>query len=31
MPKRSRMSSIKGEFEPERPQLFALEFRKIAE
>ena len=28
---RSRMSSIKGEIEPEYPELFALEFGKIAE
>ena len=25
------MSSIMGQIEPERPELFALEFRKIAE
>ena len=28
---RSRMSSIMGEIEPEHPELFALEFGKIAE
>ena len=31
MPIRSRMSSIIGQIEPEHPQLFALEFGKIAE
>ena len=31
MPIRSRMSSIKGQIEPEHPELFALEFGKIAE
>ena len=31
MPIRSRMSSIVGQIEPEHPQLFALEFGKIAE
>ena len=31
MPTRSRMSSIMGQIEPEHPELFALEFRKIAE
>ena len=31
MPIRSRMSSIMGQIEPEHPELFALEFRKIAE
>ena len=31
MPVRSRMSLIMGQIEPERPELFALEFRKIAE
>ena len=31
MPLRSRMSSIMGQIEPEHPELFALEFRKIAE
>ena len=31
MPIRSRMSSIMGRIEPEHPELFALEFRKIAE
>ena len=30
MPIRSRMSSIMGLIEPELPELFALEFRKIA-
>ena len=30
MPIRSRMSSIMGQIEPELPELFALEFRKIA-
>ena len=29
--KRSRMSSIMGEIEPEHPELFALEFGRIAE
>ena len=28
---RSRMSSSMGQIEPEHPELFALEFRKIAE
>ena len=28
---RSRMSSIMGQIEPEHPELFALEFEKIAE
>ena len=28
---RSRMSLIKGEIEPEHPELFALDFGKIAE
>ena len=31
MPIRSRVSSIMGQVEPERLELFALEFRKIAE
>ena len=31
MPIRSRMSSVMGQIEPEHPQLFALEFGKIAE
>ena len=31
MPIRSRMSSITGQIEPEHPELFALEFGKIAE
>ena len=31
MPIRSRMSSIMGHIEPEHPELFALEFGKIAE
>ena len=31
MPKRSWMSSIMGQIKPEHPELFALEFRKIAE
>ena len=31
MSTRSRMSSIMGQIEPEHPELFALEFRKIAE
>ena len=31
MPIRSQMSSITGEIEPESPELFALEFQKIAE
>ena len=31
MPIRSRISSIMGQIEPERPELFALEFGKIAE
>ena len=30
MPIRSRMSSIMGQIEPELPELFALEFGKIA-
>ena len=30
MPIRSRMSLIMGQIEPELPELFALEFRKIA-
>ena len=30
MPIRSRMSSIMGQIEPEHPELFALEFGKIA-
>ena len=30
-PIRSRMSSIMGQIEPEHPELFALEFGKIAE
>ena len=30
MPIRSRMSSIMGHMEPEHPELFALEFGKIA-
>ena len=31
MPVRSRMSSIMGQIELEHPELFALEFGKIAE
>ena len=31
MPIRSRMSSIMGQIEPDHPELFALEFGKIAE
>ena len=31
MPRRSQMSSIMGQIEPEHPELFALEFEKIAE
>ena len=31
MPIRSLMSSIMGQIEPEHPELFALEFGKIAE
>ena len=31
MPIRSRMGSIVGQIEPEHPELFALEFGKIAE
>ena len=31
MPMRARMSSIMGHIEPEHPELFALEFGKIAE
>ena len=31
MPMRARMSSIMGQSEPEHPELFALEFGKIAE
>ena len=31
MPIRSRMSSIMGQIEPEHLELFALEFRKIAQ
>ena len=31
MPIRSHMSSIMGRIEPEHSELFALEFRKIAE
>ena len=31
MPIRSRMSLIMGQIEPEHLELFALEFRKIAE
>ena len=31
MPMRARMSSIMGQIEPEHPELFALEFGKIAE
>ena len=31
MPIRSRMSSIVGQIELEHPELFALEFQKIAE
>ena len=31
MPIRSQMSLIMGQIKPEHPELFALEFRKIAE
>ena len=31
MPMRARMISIMGQIEPEHPELFALEFGKIAE
>ena len=31
MPIRFQMSSIMGQIEPEHPELFALEFGKIAE
>ena len=31
MPLRSQISLIMGQIEPEHPELFALEFRKIAE
>ena len=31
MPKRSQMSLIIGQIEPEHPELFALEFGKIGE
>ena len=31
MPIRSQMSSIMGQIEPEHPELFTLEFGKIAE
>ena len=31
MPMRARMSSTIGQIEPEHPELFALEFGKIAE
>ena len=31
MPMRARMSSIMGQIEPEHPELFALQFGKIAE
>ena len=31
MPRRSRMSSIMEQIKPEHPELFALEFGKIAE
>ena len=31
MPMRARMSSIMGQIKPEHPELFALEFGKIAE
>ena len=31
MPIKSRMNSIMGQIEPEHPELFALEFGKIAE
>ena len=31
MPIKSRISSIMGQIEPEHPELFALEFGKIAE
>ena len=29
MPMRAQMSSIKGQMEPEHPELFALEFEKL--
>ena len=31
MPIKCRMSSVMGQIEPEHPELFALEFGKIAE
>ena len=31
MPRRSLMSLIMGQIDPEHPELFALEFRKMAE
>ena len=31
MPMRAKMSSIMGQIEPKHPELFALEFGKIAE
>ena len=31
MPMRARMSLIMGQIEPEHPELYALEFGKIAE
>ena len=31
MPIRARMSSIMGQIEPDHPEVFALEFGKIAE
>ena len=31
MPIRSQMSSIMGQIKPEHPDIFALEFEKIAE
>ena len=31
MPIKTRMSSIMGQIKPEHPELFALEFGKIAE
>ena len=31
IPIKSRMSSIMGQIEPEHPELFALEFGKLAE
>ena len=31
MPMRAQMSSIMGQIEPEHPELFALEFQKLAE